>query len=335
MLVQNMNEQQKERELERKLAIEKEEQLKKERELERKLAIDREEQLRLERELDRKRADERDQNMLKERERLLHEERKLLIEKEEKEKRDREERDQRLQEQFLKGSRELAEQVAHAQRHQVPSEECKEFSSRLQRAMGVLKDAIPVMTAQKDALPQYLAYVDVLFDKNKTDEDLRVTLLIPRLTDEARVKVQSLAPEQIDTYEKFKEALLHEFKYTRKQLRDNFYQASRKEDESCTQFVSRIRASLRYYLDSCKVSTFQKLTELMISDKIKDSIALPVKRYVADRERDGWSEPERLIELIDTYEDNQSLGKVNSDNTSGITCYFCKSVGHTKAQCYS
>ena len=218
------------------------------------------------------------------------------------------ERDSKLRVEQEDRTRALINELKNSNQHDglTPAVLDNSYSARLKRASDILKEVIPMMTSTKDSLPQYLSYVDSLFNDNKIDEDLRKSLLIPHLTEEARRRIQSLSSETIDTYEKFKRALMHEYKFTKQQMRDNFYHATRDIGESCTQFVTRLRAALKYYLGSCKVDSFEKLTDLMVSDRLKDTLSFSVKHYIADRERDSSTNSEKLIELIDNFEDSRS-----------------------------
>src|SRR3989442_7150503 len=71
-------------------------------------------------------------------------------------------------------------------------------------------------------------------------------------------------------------------------LRSAFLDAFRSLGESAVQFVTRITNSLELYLDSRGINKdYNRLLELMVSDRFRDTLDEETRHYVADHEHDG------------------------------------------------
>ena len=69
----------------------------------------------------------------------------------------------------------------------------------------------------------------------------------------------------------------------------------------CFLFAARLCNELRYYLSSRKVDNFDKLCDLLVSDKLKSCLSAGTLNYVLSLEGNGCFEPDKIAELADTY----------------------------------
>jgi len=69
-----------------------------------------------------------------------------------------------------------------------------------------------------------------------------------------------------------KRFLLGEFKLTAMEYKTRFDKASKRFDEMHVLFTSRLHNELRYYLSSRGVDNFEKLCNLLVSDKLKSCL---------------------------------------------------------------
>ena len=200
----------------------------------------------------------------------------------------------------------LAEQKAVADGQRI--------ENRLQRASALMKNILFPMPSYSGDLPLYFENVDKLFALNSVDNDLRIALLGPYLTDKARKVMLILPPEDIDTYIKWKAALLKEHRLTPQTYRRNFVQASREPDESCQQFSTRLACLLKYYLQSQDINnSFEELVSLLLADRLRDSLPFNTKTYVADKEGEGWFKSSKIANIVDIFEETR--GRENKSRT--------------------
>ena len=131
--------------------------------------------------------------------------------------------------------------------------------------------------------------------------DLRATLLLPYLNTKAKTLVCRLTPDQIKTYDSLKQVLLREFRLIPKQYRTQFLEAKKKDAESYVQYNTRITTVFQYYMESRNVKDMKTLVELIISDKLKDSMPYGVHDFVVIKEANEVYTPTKLAELADLY----------------------------------
>ena len=81
---------------------------------------------------------------------------------------------------------------------------------------------------------------------------------------------------------------------TAEQYRERFRTAVKSVTETYTLFGSRVKNLFLYYLQNRKDKTVEQVIDLLVSDRIKETLS-PA----------GWFGPEKLTEVIDTYENSQ------------------------------
>jgi len=131
--------------------------------------------------------------------------------------------------------------------------------------------------------------------------DLRSKLVIPHLSERAKSLIGRLEVKSLDNYDEMKRFLLGEFKLTAMEYKTRFDKASKRFDETHVLFASRLHNELRYYLISRGVDNFEKLCNLLVSDKLKSCLALGTLNYVLSLEDEGCFEPDQVARLADTY----------------------------------
>jgi hypothetical protein len=101
-----------------------------------------------------------------------------------------------------------------------------------------------------------------------------------------------------------------------------FNSAKRNQDETAVLFASRLKSLLKYYLKSRKVSTFDKLSSLIVSDRIKSTLADDCLNHVLSVEAtvdDGWLACDRLCDVIDTFYANRTKGRPNASAIGSVS----------------
>ena len=129
------------------------------------------------------------------------------------------------------------------------------------------------MSHDYSLLPSFFQACDRVFALYNIEEAYRVPILVPLLTDKARLLLTSLPFEETKTFEGLRRALTREFKMTQGKYKKLFYEAERQSDETFVNFSTRLTLNFEYYLDSCKVEkNYDKLFELMVKNKLKSSM---------------------------------------------------------------
>src|SRR5260221_9512262 len=121
---------------------------------------------------------------------------------------------------------------------------------KLKRGADVLKGCLYKMSDDTLEIPIFFENADRHFESNNIEDNLRLPLINPYLSDKARRLITRLAKEETDTYEKLKKALMKEFKLTPLKYKDMFDRALKEKNESYFQFATRLTVIWRYYMDS-------------------------------------------------------------------------------------
>jgi hypothetical protein len=143
-------------------------------------------------------------------------------------------------------------------------------------------------------------------------DKLMVDLMRPYLSERAVKLLSHLETSQMEDYEIVKRYILSQLRLSPRLFLERFNGAVKQQNETAVLFASRLKTLLKYYLDSRKVSTFEKLFSLLISDKIKATLNEDCLNHVLSVEAladDGWVSHDKLGDLIDTYDANRVNGR--------------------------
>ena len=190
--------------------------------------------------------------------------------------------------------KEAAEQISRETREQAESKEV-----RIKHFGDILKRVMTQMPANVMDVPMYLEGVERMFVEYSVPADIQTVLLNPYLSDKAKRLMVRLPVTETRTYDGFKAALLKEFSLTATKYRDNFMSAVKDNEETWTQYGSRLTTLLKYYLDSRKVTNYDKLTELLVSDRMKEGLPHYVNRHTGAKKNDDWLTPHALVRVAD------------------------------------
>src|SRR3989442_4758990 len=261
------------------------------------------ERIRADKLVEREAKDRKDQ--LDREQRKIEFEQLLLKDREERELRDKL-RDERDAKDRRDRSEELErDRIAREQRYQEEKDERLEKESRrdsrLRRATDNLKGRLSEQPEDLKSMINFFKVFESSFIAYNVDEDLKVSILIPYLNNRSKQLV--LALPMGTTFEQVKVAILAEYNFSPRMYRSAFLDAFRSLGESAVQFVTRITNSLELYLDSRGINKdYNRLLELSISDRFRDTLDEETRHYVADHEHDGWMLPKRMAQLIDAYQ---------------------------------
>jgi hypothetical protein len=141
-----------------------------------------------------------------------------------------------------------------------------------------------------DLIP-WLRNVEKLFVDFHVSDDLKVHLLKPHLTEQARNLLARMDPGEAAKYEAVKRVLLHEFKLSSAALLERFNGLARNPNETFTLYSNRLKSVLTYYIESRDAGTYDLLVELLICDRVKSQLSDGALRHILSIENQtdiGW-----------------------------------------------
>ena len=174
----------------------------------------------------------------------------------------------------------------------------------------LFSDALRGMMARMPSDPiEMMAYfrtVEKLFADFKVEETLKVHLLKPHLTEQARVLVAKMDPAKCSDYDEVKKLLLHEFKLSSSALLEKFNSLEPSANETYTLFGNRLMSVLTYYVENRNAKSYEQLMQLLVCDRIKSKLSQAALQHVLSLEHkadDGWLKLSELLEAVDLYYD--------------------------------
>ena len=184
-------------------------------------------------------------------------------------------------------------------------------AERLARAVKSMNKMLPKMRDEEIDVPGYFRNVENIFNDFATNDDLKITLLIPHMNTKAKKVVQRLTEEQRLDYNVVKRSILQEFKMTPKVYKDKFQDTMRVMGETWLQYASRLELYLKYYLESRTVTTFEDLKDLLVADRIREVMPSEIRKLILLKEEETWLKPRAMAEQADIF-------SANLRETSGV-----------------
>ena len=221
------------------------------------------------------------------------------------------------------------ERAERAETHR--NDENLKFENRLKRASSLMKDLLYPMPRASTEIASYLENVDKLFEQNHIDEDLRVTLLTPHLTDTVRRALINIPSDDVDTYVKWQACVLRENRVTPQMHKYNFEHCFRTNTESYTQYSTRLLCLFKSYLKSRNVLTYEDLVALMVSDRLKQCLKPDMRFFIADKEGNNWLKPAEIARLADLYEVEHNTRFMQFENYDKQQYYKAYNYGYEKS----
>src|SRR3989442_1414747 len=233
---------------------------------------------------------------------------------------------------------------------------------RLKRATDILKGRFTEQPEDMKMLVIFFKSFESSFAIYGIDEDLKVPIMLPYLN--TRSKQLVLGLDVGATFEQVKASIMSEYNFTSKMYHSAFIHSFRSVGESSVQFVTRLACLLDLYLESRGVNkNYEKLIELLISDRFRESLDEEMRHYVADHEFDSWLVPKKMAQLVDAYQSerhsnwnylrnpknfmNKSSNSINKTQGASnfkhqyikydktrMYCTYCRGKGHLISSCF-
>ncbi|GFS70908.1 integrase catalytic domain-containing protein [Trichonephila clavipes] len=142
-----------------------------------------------------------------------------------------------------------------------------------------------------------------------------------------------VSQEDLRNYVKIKELILREFEPTPQECLSNFKKARKLPSENYVQFASRLSATFDYYCQLRKVNEFRSLCDLIISDKIFETLDRDTMNHIATKQGETYFKPQQLGRECDVY--LSARRKVSNDLMSRNPGSGVKTDGRNRLQTVS
>src|SRR6218665_4065114 len=179
-------------------------------------------------------------------------------------------------------------------------------------------------------VPLYFETVENAFRSFEVDRRYWVKLLLPLMTQRARTVINRVTLVDRDNYATVKEQLLKEFKLTPREYRSKFMDAKQTAEETYTMFTARLKNLLNYYVKSRQVNDdYERLFDLLISDKLKESLPPGPLQFVLSKEGTECFKASMIADLADIHANNKiGMPSYSKQSYSSTVSYKKNSSGN-------
>ncbi|GFT32100.1 integrase catalytic domain-containing protein [Trichonephila clavipes] len=153
----------------------------------------------------------------------------------------------------------------------------------------------------------------------KINDEYKSEILINLLGERAHNVLLYIKEEELNDYEKLKSIVLREFQLTPRECLNSFKNAVKSSGETYIQFAARLTANFQYYCSLRKVNSFESLCDLIISDKLFETLNKETATHIGIREAEDWFRPINLAKECDIYISSRSGSHKEIPTTYGYT----------------
>ncbi|GFX45638.1 integrase catalytic domain-containing protein [Trichonephila clavipes] len=195
----------------------------------------------------------------------------------------------------------------------------KQFETNIENMINSIRTlSLPVPTRSEN-FNLFFQSLERAFLTKKINDEYKSEILINLLGERAHNFLLYIKEEELNDYEKLKSIVLREFQLTPRECLNSFKNAVKSSGETYIQFAARSTANFQYYCSLRKVNSFESLCDLIISDKLFETLNKETATYIGIREAEDWFRPIDLAKECDIYISSRSGSHKEIPITYGYT----------------
>ncbi|GFV30556.1 transposon Tf2-6 polyprotein [Trichonephila clavipes] len=197
--------------------------------------------------------------------------------------------------------------------------EDKQFETNIENMINSIRTlSLPVPTRSEN-FNLFFQSLERAFLTKKINDEYKSEILINLLGERAHNVLLYIKEEELNDYEKLKSIVLREFQLTPRECLNSFKNAVKSSGETYIQFAARLTANFQYYCSLRKVNSFESLCDLIISDKLFETLNKETATHIGIREAEDWFRPIDLAKECDIYISSRSGSHKEIPITFGYT----------------
>ncbi|GFY36693.1 tigger transposable element-derived protein 1 [Trichonephila clavipes] len=154
----------------------------------------------------------------------------------------------------------------------------------------------------KEDISLYLKLFERQAQRLNIDQENWVSHLLGLLPTEVSHIIAREPDDQANSYEHVKDLLLKRFKLTPEKFRQLFVTHQKASERTWIDFYHELNTYFNGWIDGLKIDTFNKLSDLIITDQLKRKTPFEFKEYYLD-EWANMNSPVQLAEKLEEFED--------------------------------
>ncbi|GFU07236.1 transposon Tf2-6 polyprotein, partial [Trichonephila clavipes] len=211
--------------------------------------------------------------------------------------------------------------------------EDKQFETNIENMIKSIRTlSLPVPTRSEN-FNLFFQSLERAFLTKKINDEYKSEILINLLGERAHNVLLYIKEEELNDYEKLKSIVLREFQLTPRECLNSFKNAVKSSGETYIQFAARLTANFQYYCSLRKVNSFESLCDLIISDKLFETLNKKTATHIGIREAEDWFRP------IDLAKESQNFKPKIKENypqyleRENKNCFICGDSSHCARDC--
>ncbi|GFW49327.1 integrase catalytic domain-containing protein [Trichonephila clavipes] len=213
------------------------------------------------------------------------------------------------------------------------SGEPSSITDKLESLVKSIKTLTIQVPVRSESFNLFFHSLEKAFQIKSVPDELKAKILLNILGERVNNLLTYVSQEDLSNYVKIKELILREFEPTPQECLSNFKKARKLPSENYVQFASRLSATFDYYCQLPKVNEFRSLCDLIISDKIFETLDRDMMNHIATKQGETYFKPQQLGRECDVY--LSARGKVSNDLMSRNPGSGVKTDGHNRLQTVS
>nr|XP_042897354.1 uncharacterized protein LOC122269252 [Parasteatoda tepidariorum] len=189
-------------------------------------------------------------------------------------------------------------------------------NSESTESLDSLVKSVRTLTVKVPSRPEGWSYffssLERAFNSKSVPEKYKAEILLNLLGEKATNVITYIKDNELNDYSKVKSIVIREFEPTPQSCLEHFKNTFRQPNETHVQYASRLITNYDYYLKLRKVSDFETLKELIVSDKIYQTLDKDTAYHISMKQGDDWFKPSQLSKEIDLYYTSRGKKLVNS-----------------------
>ncbi|GFU88840.1 integrase catalytic domain-containing protein [Trichonephila clavipes] len=182
----------------------------------------------------------------------------------------------------------------------------KQFETNIENMINSIRTlSLPVPTRSEN-FNLFFQSLERAFLTKKINDEYKSEILINLLGERAHNVLLYIKEEELNDYEKLKSIVLRELQLTPRECLNSFKNAVKSSGETYIQFAARLTANFQYYCSLRKVNSFESLCDLIISDKLFETLNKETATHIGIREAEDWFRPIDLAKECDIYISSRS-----------------------------
>ncbi|GFX43868.1 integrase catalytic domain-containing protein [Trichonephila clavipes] len=213
------------------------------------------------------------------------------------------------------------------------SGEPSSITDKLESLVKSIKTLTIQVPVRSESFNLFFHSLEKAFQIKSVPDELKAEILLNILGERVNNLLTYVSQEDLSNYVKIKELILREFEPTPQECLSNFKKARKLQSENYAQFASRFCATFDYYCQLRKVNEFRSLCDLIISDKIFETLDRDTMNHIATKQGETYFKPQQLGRECDVY--LSARGKVSNDLMSRNPGSGVKTDGRNRLQTVS